>query len=127
MRVFLRRLEREWWEERIRECEEACNRGRVGEMYAILKEVGKRSWKRAPVSCKISVEEFEEHFEGVTAERYELEPERIREAVEGACDLRQIEKAREANVMMNEEVSREEVIDAMNEMKDSAPGEDAAA
>ena len=125
MRVFLRRLEREWWEERIRECEEACNRGRVGEMYAILKEVGKRSWKRAPVSCKISVEEFKEHFEGVTAERYELEPERIREAVEGACDLRQIEKAREANVMMNEEVSREEVIDAMNEMKDSAPGEDA--
>ena len=36
----------------------------------------------------------------------------------------QTEKAREANVMMNEEVSREEVIDDMNEMKDSAPGED---
>ena len=29
------------------------------------------------------------------------------------------------NLMMNEEVSREEVKDAMNEMKDSAPGEDA--
>ena len=56
-----------------------------------------------PVSCKISVEEFNEHFEGVTVERYYLEPEMIIEAVEGACDLRQIYKAREANVMMNEE------------------------
>ena len=27
--------------------------------------------------------------------------------------------------MMNEEVNREEVINAMSEMKDSAPGEDA--
>ena len=43
MRVFLRRLEREWWDEKIRECEEANIRGRVGEMYSILKEVGKRS------------------------------------------------------------------------------------
>ena len=40
-------------------------------------------------------------------------------------DLIQTEKAREANVMMNQEVSRDEVIDALNEMKDSASGEDA--
>ena len=40
---------------------------------------GKKSWNRARASCKISVEEFKEHFEGVTAEKYELEPERIRE------------------------------------------------
>ena len=46
-------------------------------MYSILKEMGKRSWERASVSCKVSVEEFNEYFEGVTAERYELEPERI--------------------------------------------------
>ena len=71
------------------------------------------------------MEEFKEHFEAVTSERYELDPERIRETVVGACDLRQTEKAREANVMMNGEVSRKELIDAMNEMKDSAPGEDA--
>ena len=36
MRVFLRRLEREWWEERIKECEAAFSRGRVDDMYAIL-------------------------------------------------------------------------------------------
>ena len=43
VRVFLRRLEIELLGKSIRECEEACNRARVGEMYAILKEVGKRS------------------------------------------------------------------------------------
>mgnify|MGYP006897288980 CR=1 FL=1 len=52
----------------------------------------------------IQVEEFKEHFEGVTADRYELESERIWEADEGAWHSRQTEKAREANVM-NEEVS----------------------
>ena len=40
MRQFLRRVEREWWRERIEECEIACNSGRMGEMYKILKEIG---------------------------------------------------------------------------------------
>ena len=33
MRQFLRRVEREWWRERIEECKNACNLGRMGEMY----------------------------------------------------------------------------------------------
>ena len=41
----------------------------------------------------------------MTAERYKLEPERIREAVEREGDLRHTDKASEENVMMNEEVS----------------------
>ena len=39
--------------------------------------------------------------------------------------MRQTEKANEANVILNEEVSSDEVIDAMNQMKHSAPCEDA--
>ena len=42
MRQFMRRVEREWWRERIEECEIACNSGRMGEMYKILKEIGKK-------------------------------------------------------------------------------------
>ena len=38
--------------------------------------------------------------------------------------MRQTEKSREANVIMNEEVSREVVIDAKNQKKDSSSGED---
>ena len=30
MTQFLRRVEREWWRERIEECEIACNSGRIG-------------------------------------------------------------------------------------------------
>ena len=60
----------------------------------------------------------------MTTERYELEPQMIREAVEGTRDLRQTEIARQMSVMMIEKMISEEVIDAMDEMKDSAPGED---
>ena len=51
------------------------------------------------------------NFQRLTAETYELEPETIREEVEGAWDLRQAEKAWEANAMINvtinEELSRD--------------------
>ena len=42
MRQFLRRVEREWWRERIEECEIARNSGRMGEMHKILKEIGRK-------------------------------------------------------------------------------------
>ena len=44
MRQFLRRVEREWWRERIEECENACNLGRMSEMYKILKEIKRKEW-----------------------------------------------------------------------------------
>ena len=48
MRQFLRRMEKEWWRERIEGCENACNSGRMGEMYKILKEIGRKEWKVPP-------------------------------------------------------------------------------
>ena len=84
---MLREWEREWWREKIQQCEEACRGGRVGEMYKLLRGIGRRRWK-APASGKITAEEFREHFEKVSSERYEVEPSVIRRAVEGANDLR---------------------------------------
>ena len=123
MRNFLREVERDWWREKVVECENACRDGRIGEMYDILKVIGRKGWK-APASQRITVEQFKEQFESTSAQRYEVEPNVIRQAVEGAHDLRGSVKAREANERMNEDVSREEVVIAMKEMKDSAPGED---
>jgi len=123
MKVFLRNVERDWWSGKIDECEAACRAGRMGDMYGLLKEIGRKGWK-APASSRITVEQFREQFEKVSVNRYEVEPNVIRRAIEGAKDLRHSEKAREANERMNEDVSREEVIAAMKEMKDSAPGED---
>ena len=51
MRQFLRIVERDWWCERIEECEITCNSDR---MYKILKEIG----RMAPPSVGITVEEF---------------------------------------------------------------------
>ena len=85
MRQFLRRVERERWRERIEEYEFACNSGRMGEMYKILKEDEKKEWKALP-SVGITVEELREHFEKVSEKRYEVDPAVIGEAIEEVRD-----------------------------------------
>ena len=42
MKRFLRRIENEWWQEIIRECNEACGSGRIGDMYKCLRKIGTR-------------------------------------------------------------------------------------
>ena len=123
MRQFLRRVEREWWRERIEESESACNSGRMGRMYKILKEIGRKEWN-VPSSVGITVEVFREHFEKVSEQRYEVDPAVIRGVIERVQDLSGCEKAREANEFMNGELGREEIEELMKEMKESAPGED---
>ena len=108
MRQFLRREEREWWRERIEECENACNSGRMGEMYKILKEIGRKEWK-APSSVGITVEEFREYFEKVSEKRYELYLAVIGGVIEKVRVLRGCEKAREENECVNGELVREEI------------------
>ena len=68
----LREWERSWWEERIEECREACETGRVGDMFKVLRSLGKRG-KKAPESHHITVEDFKEHFGRITEERFEEE------------------------------------------------------
>ena len=70
------------------------------------------------------MEEFREHFEKVSEQRYEVDPAVIGGVIEKVRDLRGCEKAREANECMNGELGREEIEEAMKEMKESAPGED---
>ena len=95
----------------------------MGEMYKILKEIGRKEWK-APPSVGITVEEFREHFEKVSEKRYEVDPAVIGGVIEKVRNLRGCEKAREANERMNGELGREEIEEAMKEMRESAPGED---
>lgn len=59
LKGFLR-LEREWWEERIRE---------IGEMYKILRKVETR-WKKVPAGEKLTADEFRKEFENISRERY---------------------------------------------------------
>ena len=70
------------------------------------------------------MEEFKEHFEKVSEMRYELDPAVIRRVIGEVRDLRGCEKSREANECMNGQLVREEIEEAMKEMREAAPGVD---
>ncbi|KAI8486755.1 hypothetical protein Bbelb_355030 [Branchiostoma belcheri] len=120
---YMRMIEKLWWEERIRECKEACETGKIGQMYKLLKQVGTKG-RKAPNSWTIEVKDFKEHFERVSRERYEEAPSVLEGVIERVNDLRGTAKAYEANEMLNRVPEREEIEEAMKEMTDSAPGED---
>ena len=61
---FLRRIERDWWSDKINECKEACERGKIGDMYKCLRKIGIKGVK-ANESGIISISDFKSHFESV--------------------------------------------------------------
>ena len=123
MKIRLRELERAWWDEIIQRCEEASQRGDIGEMYSALKSLGDRK-KKAAEGHNITTADFKEHFQQVSQDRYERGAEEIEEAVRGVRDLRETEKAREAEALLNETPHEEEIERAVAKMKESAPGKD---
>ena len=76
IRIRLRELEREWWEEVIKECEEASNKGNLGEIYEELRRLGNRDSKSRE-GTNITTEEFAEHFKEVSKDRHERTPGQI--------------------------------------------------
>ena len=73
MRKELRRLEREWWDNILTQCQEANEKGEMGTMYRILRQLGSRDSK-PNTGTTITTAEFKAHFEKVSKERYEVEP-----------------------------------------------------
>ena len=124
MKRRLKELEREWWQEKIDRCEEACAEGRVSDMYKVLKELGMRGKQMAGRGGGLTSAEFKEQFESVSRERHEEDPEVLEVAVRNARDLRGEASAREVNERMNMVPSVIEIEAAMKAMKESAPGED---
>ena len=92
-------------------------------MYKILRGLGRRG-RKAGESHHITVEQFREHFKGVTRERFEEDPEVLEAAVEAARDLRGEARAVEANDYLNMTPEPEEIVEAMKEVQESAPGLD---
>ena len=90
-------------------------------MYKCLRRLG-TSERPAARSMKQIVDEFKNHFESVSRDRYEERPEVIERAVRGAVDLRNDSRAREANECLNAVPESEETRKAMKETRESAPG-----
>ena len=124
MKRHLRGWEREWWDEKINLCQEAEGRGDHGQMYRTLKELGRRGYKGATDRTTITKEEFRDHFKAVSENRFENTPQEIEEAVNEGEDLREDETARVWNDMLEQTPEREEILEEMKKMRDSAPGKD---
>ena len=121
MKTTLRQWEREWWDNIIEVCEEACHRGKVGEMYRILRRLATRGDPKQR-SNQITSDQFKENFTKVSERRYELEPAEIETVLEEVVDLRGSEKAEEWNTLLNETPEKEKILEEMKKVKDSAPG-----
>ena len=119
-----RRWETEWWEKIIEDCKSAGERNDAGEVYRNLKKLGQRERKTAAVNTNLTKEDFKVHFQKVSEKRFENTPEEIDNILEEVEDIRHTEKARQWKDQLEETPSREEIIEQMNKMKDSAPGED---
>ena len=124
MKRELREWETQWWEEIISKCKEAEERGDTGTVYKTLKEIGKRDWKGTVQTTNITTTEFKDHFEAVSKEMFKNLPEKIEEAVGEVVDISETELAREWRDYLDGVPGREEILEQMKGMRESAPGGD---
>ena len=116
--------EKKWWDDVLKECESAEQRGDVGGLYRSLRKLGLRGVKKEAQGTSLTTGQFKEHFMKVSEERFENSPEEIEKAVDMAMDLRQGEEAEEWRRWLNRSPDFVEVTREMAKMRDSAPGED---
>ena len=119
-----REWEKDWWNDIIGECEEAGQRGDTGAVYRKLKELGTRGMTKAPDTTNITKEQFKEHFQKISRDRFENDPEELEAAADLVEDISQTDKARRCADILETTPSREEILSEMKKMRESAPGED---
>ena len=124
LKKSISRWEKEWWEELLVECEQAGERGDQGTVFRLLKKIGKRDFKKAPVTTNITSDEFRNHFKKVSDSRFERDPEEIDKFVQEIPDISNTERAKIWRQQLDEIPSKEEIVKQMHKMKNSAPGED---
>ena len=123
----LKTWENEWWNNLLKECEEAMLRQDIGEMYSILKQLGLRD-QVIPnsESTLISAETFKEHFERIQEKRDENS---LAQKVQARKIIRKFAKpsteGQRAAQELNECPSEEEVMKEWKKIKEKAPGEEA--
>ena len=118
-----RAWEQEWWEEILTNCENAGERGDTFEVYKNLKKLGGRGLTKQATTTNLMKEEFKEHFQKVSKDRFENTPEEIDKIVEEIEDISQTEDAKIWSEQLDEVPEREEIKEQLKKMKDSAPSE----
>ena len=116
--------EKSWWNDIINDCKEASERGDQGTVYKQLKKLGTRGMTVATEATNITTEEFKTHFQAISQERFENNPEDIEETVNLIEDISETDRAKEQAEFLNSIPTREEILTQMNKMRESAPGKD---
>ena len=119
-----RQWELEYWENIITESREAEERGDSGHMYKNLRKLGRRGQKKATDTTNLMKEQFKEHFEKISKDRFENSPEEIDEVLSKIEDISQTETAQVWREELERVPEREEIVTQMKKMKNSAPGRD---
>ena len=119
-----RQWENEWWENVITECKSAADRGDLGTVYKTLRKLGQRGKTRAPNTTILTNADFREQFKSISETRFENDPDDINRILDELEDISMTQKATEWRELYEEAPSREEIIEQVKLMKDSAPGKD---
>ena len=116
--------EKEYWDEILEEAAEARDKNDMGKMFKLLRKPGMRDGKITKPSEHFSVEEYRSHFEKVTQERQEVTNQVVNWVYDRVDDMRNDERIREAGEELEQNLEREEIEQAIREIKDGAPGID---
>ena len=119
----LRELEREWWDTVIQECKGAAEKRDFWSMHVLLRKIGTR--KSEPHSgTTVTTEQFKDQFSRVSAGRFERPPAALIDAVREMPDRRLEASVIAANVELNECLTDAEILEAFEQVEDSAPVKD---
>ena len=103
---------------------EAAARNEIGRMYEILKQLGLKGTRTRRDQAQFTAEEFKEHFEAVSKERFECPPEEIERTASRIATHKEESLLLTAGRSLNAEMSDEELLTAASGVKEKAPGQD---
>ena len=90
----------------------------------MLRKLGMRDSKAARAAEHFSPEEYKQHFEKVSQERYERTPEEIQQLINQIPIPPLNAETAKACEALERDLTKAEVLEAIREMKDGAPGSD---
>ena len=126
-KIQLKEWEEQWWDQKEEECRIACEEGKIGVMYGLLKQLQRRGdYNNAKNLLLFSEETFKEHLEKITKERFEGNPGRMQQLIELVeVKEKSQEKLQWWQEFMTAHPDDDEIQKELEKMRDSAPGEDA--
>ena len=123
MKKYIRQQERLWWDEIIIECENAAEKGEMTTLYKTLRKLVTRSQKHL-TGTTISTDEFKAHFSNVSKDRYKNNPGNLMNTVKQMPDKSKNVKFITANQNLNTPPSEKEIMEALDEVRESAQDKD---